>query len=699
MALTAKQQQFLNNYVRKHSLKGKAKAKRAESFSEVRQKVMELLKSQPWLLPEVPAYRTRLDSADALGEALKFDRATDAMSQLLADMQQAVSAHPTGGDPSLAQPGNLILRTQLKSDRDDIVNAADWNTLLTGPISGDLKVLRGRLASLLDRPAPTAAQLIEARGLLDELRVKVEFVRKRKLEIDKRRMQLNKYAVALQGPNNAYPNPQIQALAQRALTLGAKDGATWTRADENAATALYLDIVLQISERDQMEHKNFKAGSAEGEIVLAVRRKYKTDNQGQVDKDQANFKLVVKPLTKEIAVDGFVAGGGASREMMGSVIGDKLQEMLGIDLNVAKTRLVKLDPQQLGLQPGAQVTASVQAFITDGESVQDMAIRALNLKGVATPKTYEQTDEALIYINQHVAKEEIQSKAVFDLIALHADRHVGNFILNADNKLVPIDHGNILPTRDGLRARAANLGPDVAFLGATDAAKEKLSPELIERVEKLNIDELVASMKAAHEELTRETPDANVGNLEEGINNARRSAEFMKFAARQLTVEQIYKAYSEYFEDIFFTEEDDKLQGFARAVAAYMPSDATRATLDIRYGDLKQVANRKELAAGLGRLGWPNVDATALVPNMLARYPTRLLEIIDRQIKGPALRRVAPLPPKPTGGAAIKDEHWALYHGLGGDAAAQRQSLGAKVDATERTKILLLRLVATGKLP
>ncbi|HEY4079246.1 MAG TPA: protein kinase [Burkholderiaceae bacterium] len=111
MALTPQQQQFLDNYVRKHSLKGKGKRKRADSFAEVRDQVAQALSELPQTSPEMANLLAARDAADAFGEALKFDRATDAMKQVLADVKLAVENHDPGADLK-----------ELKSRVDDLVD-------------------------------------------------------------------------------------------------------------------------------------------------------------------------------------------------------------------------------------------------------------------------------------------------------------------------------------------------------------------------------------------------------------------------------------------------------------------------------------------------------------------------------------------------------------------------------------------------
>jgi ABC1 atypical kinase-like domain len=580
MALTERQQRFLNEYVREHSIKGKGKQKRANNFSTIRQTVMDTIKAAPADLPELTRLLLDLKGADKTADELKFDRASDLLSIMLEGLKQAIAKYKPPTDPTAAQPGDPATHQRLNGALDAIVGAnhrnprPEWTRVVTDPaIGADLKILLYRAEGLLGKAAPTTGELKNADNLINEIRVKCDFAERRTQEITKRKAQLDQ---ALQGDGLVFDQGEALGLVQRANTLAAKNAAAWTRADETQATSMYLDMMLQLSGRENVEHKNFKAGAGKDEIgqdkeiVLAVRRKYKTD-QGNPQPDEANFKMVVKPMTKEIGVEGFVSGGGASREMMGSVIGDKLQEMLGIELNVAKTKLVKVDGGQIGLTAGESVTASVQAFVKQGKSPMELAEEAYmqkHGKPCNPAMNSPLLDLAVAHLDANVSEEEIQSKAVFDLVSLHCDRHMGNFIVDAQNKLVPIDHGNILPTREGLKKRSANMGAPYAILAETAAAKKPLSPELLERIERLNIDELAQTMRDAKQDMDRETPGADVGNLEEGIQNTKRSAEFLKFAARRLTLEEIYKAYSGQTRHIFYTENDDKLPGFARAVDA-----------------------------------------------------------------------------------------------------------------------------------
>jgi hypothetical protein len=740
MALTERQQRFLDKYLRNHPFKGKGKEKRAANYATLRQTLLLAFKSAPPDLPQLASLLLYMDRCEELANDLKFNTAYESLLLVQEDLEVAILKYQPPTDPTAIQPGDPALHQRLNDQLDDILGgdrinpSAEWTRLSSDPALGsDFKRLLKKAGSLLDGPGtPSKGHLQKAASLIDELGVKREFAARRVTEINKRKEQLLKYATQLDEALNAdgffmFDVGDALNLAQGASTLGAKDATAWTRADETQATSMYLDMMLMLSERDNVGHTNFKETAGKDktgqdkEIVLAVRRKYKTGDNGAAQPDQSNFKMVVKPMTKEIAVAGFAAGGGASREMMGSVVGDKLQEMLGIDLNVAKTKLVQVDGGKIGLNPGEKVTASVQAFIKQGDTPYDIAVKQLvERTGVLHNDLAKFAVEAEIrdFLNSKVSEAEIQSKAVFDLVALHADRHYKNFLVDPDNKLVPIDHGNILPTREGLRARSAELGPGAAILAQTAAAKKPLSFEMMERIERLDIDALVQTMVDAKQEMDRQTPGADAGNLDEGIQNSKRSAEFLKFAARQLTLEEIYKAYSEQAVNIFFNEEDDKLAGFARAVMAVRPNPKVAADVESRYGPIQGVGkgskedkakfkeevqkNKAKLRADITALGWlgPTSASDSVFDELFEKHLLRVWDIIDKDLRAAKLKLPVNMPPKPSVKPTISDETWHCFQKLGGFQAASRQGLKPQKNNVRSILIQLeLAFVMTGHQP
>jgi hypothetical protein len=696
MALTPQQQKFLDAYVRKSPLQGKAKAKRAAGFSALRDAVVQALGAAPPLLPQYPQLLAAMKSADALGDQLKFDRAAAAMQQVLADIQAARSTYRPPVDPAARQPADPAALAAVRQRHAAIAADPAWAAQQgRGSIGNDLRLMHTRAQAALTSARVDAGQLAKAQDMVDEMEVKLGFLKRRTGAIDKRRAQLRKYA------GDIASDVQLllgnEALVREAQRLAGLDTGRWTPAEETAATSAYLDMMLVLAGHDDVRHKDFKAGQKE--MVMALRRKEKIKPGSTDGALVSNFKLIVKPADREIAVDGFKKGGGAPREAMGSVIGDKLQEMLGLELNVASTKLVQVDGGGLvtgdgpdgdkGYAKGQKLTASAQAFARDGATIGDLA-EAL-LADADDPdfdlKSKKNATGARI-LDQQVSKEELHQLAVFDLIALHADRHCGNFLLGSDGKLVPIDHGNVMPTREGLRGRSAELGPQETVLAQTAAAQEKLAPHLAARVERLNIDELVATMRTAQQAMVQAHPGVDGADLEAGLANVRRSAEFMQFAVRQLTLEQIYDAYSTCQDYIFFSDETVKLEDFARAVQAVRDrADAVQRLEALTGQDLQSEDGPKGVVERLRLLGWlpyggpKHPDYRSFV----CRQPERCLQILERQLKSPV---------KPT------DDESKLFKALGGPAAYARQGYAYKDGGLgDKARLLSVALATTGRMP
>lgn len=695
MTLTPTQQQFLDNYVRKHSFKGKGKTKRAESFSTLRDEVNKALIRAPSDLPGYNQLIARLKSADTQAEQLKFNRAAEALKLLLKDIRLAVDGYTPPVDPLSRQAADPTELNKLQIRFDGLVNTKSWQGMKNQPgIGSDLKILQVRTGTLLGQDTVSIKEFKQAAALVNEMEVKHKYQLTHLKEIEKRRDQLRKYSSEITSDDSLYPDDALDSMINEANRLEKLPATAWTKTDETAATSAYLDMMLVLSGRDQVKQKDFKSDSKE-ELVLALRRKEKQKQGGNKDDLESNFKLVVKPSDREIAVEGFKPGGGAPREVLGGVIGDKLQEMLGFNLNVAPTKLVKVDGGTLPdlgnvdktYNKGEQVTVSVQAFVRNGQTTAEIINekiksenRQLTSKGIDTVWAAE-------LIDQKVDKEEIKQMAVFDLISLHCDRHAGNMMLDGDDKLAPIDHGNIMPTKAGLRARYGSLQPKTAVLATTAAADEPMSPEMMESIERLNIDELVTATRESAKSMKEVAPEVDETDLEDGLANVRRSAEFMKFAARRLTIKQIYIAYSSMQDYIFFTDETQKIEGFSKAVEAMLGRVNAEAELLQDYNiDLADYGSFNKAIQPLHQLGWlPTFSNVSVeLEAVIQGNAVRLLDVIKNKLASPIK-----LPEKPADRLAM----------LGGNAAVARLGHDIEMAVNARARMLELALFVNGRMP
>lgn len=692
MALTPTQQKFLDNYVRKHSIKGKGKTKRSEGFSTIRDQVNKALIAAPSDLPGYDLLIAELKSADSMAELLKFNRAAAAMQLLLNKIKLAVNSYKPPVDPATLQAADPAKVLKIKNRFDTLVKTQTWTSMKTqAGIGSDLKMLQVRAGTLLGQKTVSVKELKQAAAQVDEMEVKHKYQINRLKEIEKRRDQLRKYAKEISSDDTLYPDIALDPLLQEAGRLEKLPGVAWTKTDETAATSAYLDMMLVLSGRDGVQQKDFKAKSKD-ELVLALRRKEKAKPGGKGELE-SNFKVVVKPADREIAVEGFKAGGGAPREVLGGVIGDKLQEMLGFDLNVAPTKLVKVDGGTLPdlgdpgktYSKGQQVTVSVQAFVRDGQTTADLVDEKLKSQNKQLTFKGEDIVLAAKMIDEAADKNAIKQMAVFDLISLHCDRHAGNMMLESDGKLAPIDHGNVMPTKAGLRARFESLQPDKAVLAATEAADEPLSPEMIESIERLNVDELVAATRDASKAMKDDAPELDEQDLEDGLLNVRRSAEFMKFAARRLTLKQVYMAYAGLQDYIFFTDETQKVEGFSRAVEAMLAKDqAETELLQTHSVDLNDYDSRNAALVPLHNLGWlPSFKNVSIeLEGVMLGNAARVLSVIKNNLKSPV---------------KLPDDVKERVALMGGDEAVARLGYDVTLPAARKSRFLELALFVNGR--
>ena len=648
---------------------------------------------------------------------------------LLGTTEQAASDVKQQQDEQATQQRRAELEQLLQTLDGELVRDKLYDTSL----GGDLKILKTLAIQQLTKRPLDWSHLTEAEALLKEVRIKADFIRKQGRQTQSRRNAMATCVDALQ----IKPGGADQLLNDKSLKAGGhftdfakalKDFETepsakrraelvkridsylrhadkfsdsdkakaenqrkrqavmkvqgqlaaqqsiqaqqqlmakgdWTRDDQSKATEHYLNMMLLLGEAPP---KNLKGENAK-ELVLAVRGISGVN------------ELVVKPQMSEIPVAGFTAGGGASREMLASAVGDKLQEMLGLDLNVAPTKVVKVDGGLIGLEPGEPVVASAQAFAARSQELSAKFAEGTESMGV-------------------IPLAEVQNKAVFDLIALHCDRHAKNFMVGDDNKLIPIDHGNVLPNKEGLLARSSCMGPPAAILSMVPQAKEKLSPDLIERIQRLNSNELIESMQLARAQMP-EGADVGGGDLDEGIENSKRSIEFLKFACSELTLRQIQVAYGRSTADIFFTDEDGKAAGFARAVKfAQSFWDAYDQLVGMLTGaEFNGMPYFTELHPQFKALGW-FVNGSSDLQGWVTAHPQQALEILARKIKykptdekaaEDAKAAKAMPPPKFFKSQELKTDGdkalWSRYVAVGGDAGWMRAGGDDNATLADRT--------------
>lgn len=642
MALTPQQRLFLDKYVslRRNFLTKGGKTERSNNFAKMRESLQSALLLAPPGLPQRGEFVQAMRLADVLGEKLKFNRAAQAMAKILGDLGEAIRNYKPSEDPTGSQPVSEKDVKGLQSRLEKLLADEKLDDPQVSLLVHELDYPIEQAKEILDMEVVSQNHFNQAQGFVDEIEGKTERIFLHRDRIKARRNKLEKYLKLAEERDDITSTEGFTNLQKEAKNLLVIE--PWSSIEESSGTALHLKLMLALANGSQMQQHDFKKGNFE--MVVGVRRKTS-------DKKAPGFKMIMKPAKFEIAVDGFKPGGGATREAMGSVLGDELQRQMGFELHVPETRVVTLEGRDMGdslvqetgeskkgkkfkksFDEDEKVVTSVQSYEDGCDTIGTRAQK----EGLST-REIEDHGEGLVLDKLKVPKREIQQMAVFDLISLHMDRHSGNMLLNEDNQLVPIDHGNIMPTKTGLRQRSGYISSQSAVLAQSKAAKEPLSPELLERIEQLDIDQLMVSMHDEHKQMKIENDGIDVSDLNDGLVNVRRSSEFLKFAAKDLTLAQIYDAYSQLQDLIFFSTEKDKIKCFGTAVNAMKLRAQSLEMLDV-FLDIdptnRDGAAPKRVLESLRALGWflgGSIRAGSGNERLRQHQPARCLEILSKR--------------------------------------------------------------------
>jgi Phosphatidylinositol 3- and 4-kinase len=679
MPLSEKQQQFLEKYVSKWGKRiSKSKVERAGSFQEAREEFFRALEQLPEGMRQ--EYIEKIASAEKLGEKLKFNRATQAINLVTAEvtlakfrLQMTDRVYLTSMQPfkkGSQVDGKLLL--QLKSQYENAIGdhgtGFSWNDLAESKEHGqECTTLRSQLDQLMQNNGPTIENIDRVKSLIWKISNKRRLLEKRAKEIEKLKHRLARDSKSLM-TESTNPDESLK----RAMQLSEIPKEEWTQEMFEEGMALYPKLTLQIALRDGIQGKDLKEGE---EIVFAARRKYASKEQqsdelpnetGLVDPNTPNFKMVIKPISKEMGVTGFEAGGGGGREVFASIMSNKLGDMLGIDFGVPTTILTKVDGGRIGMTSGQDEIASVQLFAKNSKGLDDTAKKDLIEPDQKTNKFAQGV------INERVPKESVHTMALFDFIALHMDRHGGNMLIGEDNELIPIDHGNILPTRRGLRKRRENIDN---VISSVDASDEMFGEEFLHMIDELDPEALSSTLIESIKQLPKE---ANKG-LEEGIRMSKRSTEFLKFAARHLKINQIYEVLGTYMHLIFDSSESKKLEAFQTAIDAHLSLkiDADYLKNNLGLKKYSPEAVWEKMKPTLISLGWITESANNSIKDrklfVAATHSLRLIH--ERNLQAPKL--TATDVPKIPDSLAEQATLWNRFFELGGTEACIRLGIDA----------------------
>jgi len=324
--------------------------------------------------------------------------------------------------------------------------------------------------------------------------------------------------------------------------------------------------------------------------------------------------FIFKPSDGEFdAGYGWQKGGGAPREVVLSAVNDALKNTLGLDCGVSSTTLVSVDSPDVATDrngKNSKRTGAIQNFVDSDPT--------LSKKLDPNKPEYDAN-----FINQ-IPPEEIEKVALLDFATLQMDRQASNLLVqpdqNGQNRLIPIDAGNAMPSRKAFEA-SRRLFVNNAVLGG-DEGKKKFSPEALAKIDDMDPKVVTDAMRKANADMAKVDPNASTAVADETIEMTRRSILFLKQAAKVLTKAEIASAYATLFHKVIDADANDVDTEIKAAIAAQQAKPAKILAVD-------QFPNGATVWANLG---WPTDE----LGSMKKEDPARLLDILTKGTECPA---------------------------------------------------------------
>jgi hypothetical protein len=330
------------------------------------------------------------------------------------------------------------------------------------------------------------------------------------------------------------------------------------------------------------------------------------------DPGSGEKNFIFKPSDGEFdAGYGWKKGGGAPREVALSAVNDAMRNTLGLDCGVSTTTLVKVDHPSVATERNggkSERVGAIQNFVQAEGHLGD------------------KLDKDPQFLAK-IPAEDIEKVALLDFATLQMDRQASNLLVkrdeNGDPRLTPIDAGNALPSRKAFEASRRMFGNNALLAG--DEAKKPFSPEMLQKIQAMDENAIVAAMKKANSDMAAIDPQAAKAVDDESIEISRRSMKFLKKAASQLTKAEIANAYAFEFHKVLDAgpKETDVDAAIDAAIKATLAKPAQAAAI-------KQIAEPEKTFSQ--RLGWPRDEYNTL----LAEDPARLLDILQKGTECPA---------------------------------------------------------------
>lgn len=372
----------------------------------------------------------------------------------------------------------------------------------------------------------------------------------------------------------------------------------------------------------------FEEGCLQGESEKGpgVNGSYWINNIEWGDTPEENKKrkqLLFKPAKQENPIPGFPVGGAAAREVLGKSVSDSLREMTGLEFGVPDTYMITVDGNRIKGQEGTGLlVGSAQVFAPSGGSLLSAC----------------EKDPSIL---TRVSKKSNQKMALLDIVMLQTDRNSGNFMLGPPDDtggptLIPIDNGLALPPPLGLSLRAQRGMIKGNMVLEMPGADEKFDDELQASIEMLDPNEIEQKLVQQRQTLAQQNPTLQVDQLvsDASILASKRSAQFLKFAAKDLTIREIYQTLAAENVTLLTCSDQNMPQVFADAVAnAKRRSAAFR---EVATYSKSEIAEMRRVLMGLG---WCQQGGLTAFDEWLETFGPDALRWYKARIENPAVRQ------------------------------------------------------------
>jgi len=285
------------------------------------------------------------------------------------------------------------------------------------------------------------------------------------------------------------------------------------------------------------------------------------------DEGGKNDVYIFKPIDAEpdgadMFGPGWKKGCGAPREAMSKTVNDTLQRVTGLDIGVCETSLIALDTDKLPDTTGGFATGA-------GPKRPGALQHMVNAKGPIAdflnkdprPKNFDQlpADKKKKFLEaekkeqeffESVPKEDYSKIALFDMMTMQMDRHAANVLVAEDadgnNRMVPIDHGLSMPTKEGFKSACGRMGKGQNVLASMPQSETLLDPAVLKGLEAIDPNEIESEMRKSYTKMKTQFPETAdmFGPNEESFTIVKRSAIFLKKAGPKLTVGDMMSVYS-----------------------------------------------------------------------------------------------------------------------------------------------------------